>query len=110
MAAADPIELLVGGLAIPAGCQLVRREVWLAVHPPASRLEPHGWKLHVSARPVGYPELIELIVPVLVEAGVVFKLATSARTAGTAAMAPAGHWPNSLGNWPPSCWRFTGAG
>ena len=73
----DPVEPLVRRLVTAAGGELLPRQVWLAAYPRAAQLPPHGWKLHISARPIDYLDVVGLVVPVLLAEQVVFKLAGS---------------------------------
>ncbi|MFI8082109.1 class IV lanthionine synthetase LanL [Kitasatospora sp. NPDC086009] len=38
---------------------------WLYLHDPDMPALPHGWKLHVSARPDRFPHLLDVVVPIL---------------------------------------------
>jgi serine/threonine protein kinase len=51
--------------------------VWLVVRPPKLVLPEHGWKLHVSSRPVNLVEAVDLLVPVLLRRRLLFKVARS---------------------------------
>ncbi|GHA16507.1 hypothetical protein GCM10010329_44240 [Streptomyces spiroverticillatus] len=76
------------------GHSITTGPVWTRVHPvglhvptpehplPERPLPEHGWKLHISARPVNLPSLAALLLPVLLEERVSFKLA---RTVGVLA-------------------------
>jgi hypothetical protein len=74
----DPVEQLVRD-GVSADCRVVAGPVWLMVTPAAAMLPEQGWKLHVSVRAPALPDLIRIIVPVLVAAGCVFKVARSCR-------------------------------
>jgi len=75
-ASADPVERLVQDQ-VGAGYRIQPGPVWLKVIPARSQLPAHGWKLHVSTRAAAFPEVIELLLPVLVGEGCAFKLARS---------------------------------
>ena len=62
---------------VGAGYQVTAGPVWLMVTPADPKLAEHGWKLHVSARAAALPDLVAAILPVLIGAGCVFKLARS---------------------------------
>jgi hypothetical protein len=72
----DALEQLVRN-GVGSGCRLTPGPVWLMVTPVPASLAEHGWKLHVSARATDFLDLIEAILPTLVAAGSVFKLARS---------------------------------
>jgi tRNA A-37 threonylcarbamoyl transferase component Bud32 len=73
----DQIEDLVRQHA-GARCRIEVGPVWLRVLPPALRLPQHGWKLHVSSRAATFSELVEKLLPLLLDEGCAFKLARSA--------------------------------
>lgn len=75
---ADPVEQLVRHH-VGTGYLLESGPVWLTVRPEGITLPAHGWKLHLSARVLGFPELIATVLPVLLDAGCAFKLARSLR-------------------------------
>ncbi|MCO6010629.1 protein kinase/lanthionine synthetase C family protein [Actinoallomurus purpureus] len=52
---------------------------WLTVFPDGAPLPEHGWKLHVSSRSAAFAALVERLLPRLLAAGCVFKLARSRR-------------------------------
>lgn len=52
-------------------------ETWLYLHHPDLGLPPHGWKLHVSTRAATFADLVDRLVPVLLEERCSFKLARS---------------------------------
>jgi serine/threonine protein kinase len=65
---------------------------WLTVLPPSRSSQRQGWKLHISARPTTFPDLVDLLLPVLVREGCAFKLARSVavlRSLNDGATAPA---------------------
>ncbi|WP_051450643.1 lanthionine synthetase LanC family protein [Actinospica robiniae] len=53
-------------------------ETWLYLHHPDLGLPPHGWKLHVSTRAATFADLVDRLIPVLLEERCSFKLARSA--------------------------------
>lgn len=53
--------------------------VWLMVRPDRAALPAHGWKLHLSARVLGFGALVETVLPALLDEGCAFKLARSLR-------------------------------
>jgi Lanthionine synthetase C-like protein/Protein kinase domain len=59
------------------GHSLRATDTWLYLRPPGLDLPAHGWKLHVSSSVGGYTELVEALLPVLLEAECSFKLARS---------------------------------
>lgn len=75
----DPIEPRVRQLAAGGGFAVTATEVWLLVRPPGTTLAPHGWKLHVSARPLNFAAIVDRLVPFLLDRQLVFKLARSRR-------------------------------
>ncbi len=76
--AEDLVERLVRD-GVSAGYRVTAGPVWLMATPAGAALPEHGWKLHVSTRAPALPDLARVIVPVLVAAGCVFKLARSRR-------------------------------
>lgn len=52
-------------------------ETWLYLHHPELDLPPHGWKLHVSTRAATFADLVDRLLPVLLEERCSFKLARS---------------------------------
>lgn len=52
-------------------------ETWLYLHHPDLALPPHGWKLHVSTRAATFADLVDRLLPVLLEERCSFKLARS---------------------------------
>jgi tRNA A-37 threonylcarbamoyl transferase component Bud32 len=74
---ADQVEHLVRQHA-GAQCRIEAGPVWLRVLPPAFALPGHGWKLHVSSRAATFRELVEKLLPLLLDEGCAFKLARSA--------------------------------
>lgn len=63
----------------PFACQLRATPTWLMVLRQDVELPEHGWKLHVSSRSATFPDLVDTLLPVLIEAGCSFKLARSQR-------------------------------
>lgn len=53
--------------------------VWTYCRPPGYEIQPHGWKIHVSAVPVTARETLDRVVPILLEEGVAFKFAADPR-------------------------------
>lgn len=52
-------------------------ETWLYLHHPDLGLPAHGWKLHVSTRAATFADLVDRLLPVLLEERCSFKLARS---------------------------------
>jgi hypothetical protein len=52
-------------------------DTWLVVIPQGHLWERQGWKLHISARAAAFPDLVQVILPVLAAEGCAFKLARS---------------------------------
>jgi serine/threonine protein kinase len=50
---------------------------WLAVSRDGVSLPEHGWKLHVSSRSATFTTTVEMLLPVLLDGGHVFKFARS---------------------------------
>jgi hypothetical protein len=75
--AADQVEHLVRRHA-GARCRIEAGPVWLRVLPSACALPEHGWKLHVSSRAATFGELVDKLLPLLLDEGCAFKLARSA--------------------------------
>jgi serine/threonine protein kinase len=63
----------------PFAYQLRTSATWLMVLRQDAKLPEHGWKIHVSSRVATFSDLIDTLVPVLLEAGCSFKLARSQR-------------------------------
>ncbi|MDF2707090.1 MAG: hypothetical protein K0R62_2742 [Nonomuraea muscovyensis] len=60
--------------------ELYEDDTWISVHDPHSDIPPQGWKIHVSARPGTLADTLDRALPILAEAGCVFKVARSAGT------------------------------
>lgn len=71
----DRVASTVRRLVAHHGGVVFERDVWLVFRPAGRELQPHGWKLHLSARPSTFPALIDAVVPLLLEHDVPFKLA-----------------------------------
>lgn len=52
-------------------------DTWLVVIPEGHLWERQGWKLHISSRAAAFPDLVQVILPVLAAEGCAFKLARS---------------------------------
>ncbi|MFI5911632.1 class IV lanthionine synthetase LanL [Dactylosporangium sp. NPDC051541] len=55
--------------------EVIADEAWCRVNPPAVAPRPHGWKLHVTATPLGAPLVLARAVEVLVAHEARFKFA-----------------------------------
>jgi hypothetical protein len=76
---AEDVERLIRDHAVRAGVEigLTDGASWLAVRPRGARVLDQGWKLHVSSRIGALAETAEIILPVLLAEGCVFKVARS---------------------------------
>lgn len=90
----DAVERLVRDQ-VGAGYQVKPGPVWLKVIPARTQLPAHGWKLHISARAATFPQVIELLLPVLVDEGCMFKLARSQQI--LTLLNDGVTWPTSVG-------------
>jgi len=74
----DPVEQLVRDR-VGAGYRVDSGPVWLRVMPAGFAPPAHGWKLHVSARVREFPDVVQAVLPALLDEGCAFKLARSAQ-------------------------------
>ena len=57
--------------------RLRHEETWLVLWPVTGAPDRQGWKLHVSARAGEFADLVDVLLPVLLDEGCLFKLARS---------------------------------
>jgi len=71
------LEILKSHLASTSGWRYEIEGIWTYVLRPGQALPGQGWKLHLSATPHSAPEVLELVLPVLLEVGTLFKFIVS---------------------------------
>jgi tRNA A-37 threonylcarbamoyl transferase component Bud32 len=58
--------------------EITSDDTWINVHDPTFKLDPQGWKLHVSARPATLEATLRRAIPILFAVPCDFKVARSA--------------------------------
>ncbi|GIF72082.1 hypothetical protein Asi02nite_16000 [Asanoa siamensis] len=66
-------------LVLAAGGQVRHTDTWLHVDNPRLSFPDHGWKLHISSRPADFSNLLQTVMPLLLSAECMFKVASSIR-------------------------------
>jgi len=67
------------GLA-PSDWSIRRRGLWFITNPPNAQMPKQGWKIHISARTADSAEILRLVTPRMIEAGVPFKFLLDPRS------------------------------
>ncbi len=71
------LEILKSHLASTSGWRYEIEGIWTYVLRPGQALPGQGWKLHLSATPHSAPEVLERVLPVLLEVRTLFKFIVS---------------------------------
>lgn len=64
----------------PAEWTLRRRGLWYIADAPGATMPPQGWKIHVSARTADSTDVLRLVIPRLIDAGIGFKFLLDPRS------------------------------